>query len=62
MVRQVVVHTHFAKGQRVLLHFRDGRQQVHKFVDRLRDAVLLEGGVKVRVAKLRAISIYKGQR
>lgn len=54
------MHTHFKPGKRVLLTFRDGRpQEIHKFVDRLRDAVLLEGGIKVRIANLRAISIYK---
>jgi hypothetical protein len=54
------MHTHFKPGKRVLLTFRDGRPpQVHKFVNRLRDSVLLEGGVKVRVALLRNISIYK---
>lgn len=54
------MHTHFKTGKRVLLTFRDGRpKEVHKFVDRLRDAVLLEGGVRVRIADLRAISIYR---
>ncbi len=53
-------HTQYCKGKRVYVNTRDGRRVVGKFVERLRDRVVLDVG-EFRTKEIRGMGLWKAQ-
>jgi hypothetical protein len=53
-------HTQYCKGKRVYVNLREGGRVVGKFVERLRDRVVLDVG-EFRMKEIRGMGLWKAQ-
>lgn len=56
----MTIHTHFPKGKRVLVIFKNGEKLIDKYLEYKSGKVLLEKNGTINLRKVRSITIYKG--
>ena len=55
-------HTDFRKGQRVILTFTNGVRVIDRYVEKKSGVIVMERLGRVQISRLRAATIYRGQR